>query len=177
MTASTPSSRSSTSPSSPWSCCRSSSRCSTWVTSSASSSWRSGPFSRSNPLPCPRTRRRHPARWGAGIPAGASTDRLRRAGLHREQPTEERAIAAQGQAKLLGRELPLPIQRGLELLLLVGEDRRELLDHLGDELVGGLDRLPWRNPEAGLDLLPPAAVHGGVLIREERGRPGRVAGL
>ncbi len=76
------------------------------------------------------------------------TPATRRRPLDREHAAEERAVAAQRLAQILGRDVVAPVPLALEPRLLVGEDFGHPLDRQGDQAVGGFDGLPRLRPRS-----------------------------
>src|SRR4051794_18487472 len=90
-----------------------------------------------------------------------------REALRRQQPLEERAVALQGEAQVLGRHVLPATPLALEALALGREALGEALHDLRDELVGALDRLARAVDEACLDVLPGALELGVVVALEQ----------
>src|SRR5688572_11653679 len=91
-------------------------------------------------------------------------------GLQRQQALEERAIAAERNAQIFGRDLvafaPLPFER----CALVAEHLRQPVHHQRHQRVGLLDGLSRLVDETGLDRIPLRAIARGLGAGEHRHR-------
>src|SRR6185437_1238387 len=72
----------------------------------------------------------------------------------REQPLEERAVALEGGAQVVGVDVLAAIPLTLQLEALVRERLRQVLHELGGQAVGLLDRAPRLVHEPGLHVRP-----------------------
>src|SRR3954447_25373919 len=98
--------------------------------------------------------------------AGCSVSRRRVGALRGQQAAEERAVALERDAQVLGRDVLAAAPLRLEALALLREALGEALHDGRHERVGVLDGAARLVDEADLDLLPAALEALGV--REER---------
>src|SRR4029453_2464915 len=98
-----------------------------------------------------------------------------------QEPFEERTVALEGVAEVVGGDVVTAIPMALQPSPLIREGAGQMLHELGDQGVGLLDSPPGRVDKAGLDVGPAGPEPLGGLAGQQRagrgrGPPGAVVG-